>query len=100
MSEARAKTAEEVRHEFIDLIRAYSKYWSELSNKTPQERCDGLAFSILNIFDGTTWLPAMNIHLSPHPDDADYCKEIKESWYEPDMVINDCMLHELWKDSK
>lgn len=96
MSQPRAKTAEEVREEFLEYIHGVSKYWAEQENLTHQERCDGLAFSILNIFDGTTALPAMDIRLAPHPDDKDFHETQGEDWYEPEMFINDCMLHELW----
>lgn len=94
---SRAKTAEEVRREFLLHIHSLVEYWAELPNKTPLERCDGLAFSILNIFDGTTMgLPAMDISLSPHPDDKAYNQESGDNWYDSGMVINDCMLHELF----
>lgn len=97
MIAARAKTVAEVRQEFLEHIRGLSEYWATLPDKTPQERCDGLAFSILNIFDGTTIeLPAMDIHLAPHPDDKEFNRENGSNWYEPGMIINDCMLHELW----
>lgn len=64
--------------------------------KTVEEKCEGVAFSILNIFDGTTMLPSFDISLSPHPNDKEYCIENNENWYEPGMVINNCMLHELF----
>jgi hypothetical protein len=91
----RAKTEEEVRREIFATIRGYVNYWANLPDNTSEERCDGLAFSILNIFDGTTVsLPAMNISLSPHPDDMLFNKNNGENWYEPGMIINDCCLHE------
>ena len=72
-NEPRAKTADEVRQELLEQIRATVNYWATLPDKTPIERCDGVAFSILNIFDGTTIsLPAMDICLAPHPDDKEY----------------------------
>ena len=72
-----------------------AKYWAELPSKTPQERCDGLAFSILNIIDGNTMkLPSMDINLAPHPEDREYHIELGENWYEPGMLVNDCQLHE------
>lgn len=96
MSKPRAKTAEEVREEFLKQIHAISNYWANLPNKSAQERCDGVAFSILNIFDGTTMnLPSMDISLSPHPDDKEFYIQNGSNWYEKGMVINNCMLHEL-----
>lgn len=92
---SKAKTVDQVREELLGHIRMIARYWAELPNKTPQERCDGLAFSMLNIFDGNTLpLPAMDICLAPHPSDKDYNIEEGEDWYEPGMVINDCQLHE------
>lgn len=93
----RAYTPEEVRAKLLGYTREIARYWANLPNKTPQERCDGLAFSILNIFDGIVdELPAMNITLSPHPDDQEYHRGNGENWYEPGQVVNDCMLHELY----
>lgn len=97
MSKPRAKTAEEAREEFLNYIREIARYWAELPGKSAQERCDGLAFSILNIFDGTTMgLPAMDISLAPHEDDKEYHRNNGDNWYQPGMVINDCMLHEMY----
>jgi len=98
----RAKTKEEVREEFLAYIHVLADYWSKLPNKTAQERCDGMAFSILNIFDGTTTpLPAMNISLFPHPDDGEYLRRRGQNWFEPGMIINDdVMLHDLYYEEK
>ena len=63
----------------------------------PLEKCNGLAFSILNIFDGTSIeLPAMDIVLRPHEDDKEYLRGEGMDWFEDGMVINDCYLHELF----
>lgn len=101
---SRAKTAEDVRGEFLGHIHALVSYWAgERGSNVPteksvKERLDGLAFSILNIFDGTAMaLPAFDIVCSPHPEDKAYCQENEDNWYESGQVINDgCMLHELW----
>lgn len=96
----RAKTAEEAREAFLDQIRTYVSYWASnnVGDKTVRERLDGLAFSILNILDGTSsGLPAMDIVLRPHSDDKAYCQEEGETWYEDGQTINaDIMLHDLW----
>lgn len=94
---SRAKTTEEVRAEFLQHIRGLVDYWGEMPNRTAREKCDGLAFSILNIFDGTTTMaPAMNIVLAPHKEDRAFYEAIGENWYEPGMIINDCCLHDLY----
>jgi hypothetical protein len=91
----RAKTKEEVRKEFLVKIHGIVNYWANLLDETVLDRCDGVAFSILNIFDGTSVdLPAMNISLYPHPDDMLFDQNNGENWYEPGMIINDCYLHE------
>jgi hypothetical protein len=94
---SRAYTAEEVREQLLAHIRHLARYWATIPDRqTPLERCEGLAFSILNIFDGTSSLPAFDIVLSPHPDDKAFHQSEGENWYEPGMMINDCMLHELF----
>ena len=90
-------TPEELRREFLDLIRIFRDCWEQEKGKTSKEKLDGLCFSILNIFDGTTMgLPAFDIVASPHEDDKQYCIDCNANWIEPGTVINDCMLHELW----
>lgn len=93
---SKAKTKEEVREEFLRKIKAIANYWATVNLSGPgmtdtiAERCDGVAFSILNIFDGTSVdLPAMDIALAPHEDDKEYYIEHEEDWYEPGMIIND-----------
>ena len=97
MNEPRAFTAEEIRNEVLDHLRTMSRYWSKLPNKTPRELCDGMAFSFLSMLDGCSiGIPAYNLVTSPHPDDEQYCKDNGENWYPTGLVINDCMLHELY----
>lgn len=95
---SKAKTAEELRDEVLDHVRALAAYWAEHPDqRTVRERCDGLAFSILNIFDGTSGdLPAFDLVARPHPDDKSYHQERGEDWIEDGTVINDCMLHEMY----
>jgi hypothetical protein len=47
-------SAEEARDEFLNHLAKVAKYWARLPDLTPQERCDGVVFSILNMFDGTS----------------------------------------------
>ena len=92
----RPYTAEEAREMFMHHVRELARYWAELpGDKTPRERCDGLAFSILVAIDGgSVALPAFDLSLAPHPDDEAYLKSNGENWFETGMVINDCQLHE------
>lgn len=92
---SQAKTKEEVREEFLRKVKTIVKFWAtckipEPMRDTIEERCDGVAFSILNIFDGTSMgLPAIDLALCPHEDDKAYYIERDENWYEPGMIIND-----------
>lgn len=92
----RAKTAEEVRTEFLSALRGLANYWAGVKPDDALGACNGLAFSICSMLDGVSGLPAFDLVLSPHQDDKNYCIENGEDWYEPGMVINDCMLHELY----
>ena len=94
---SRAITAEEAREDFLNHIHALVEYWANLPDHTDKEKCDGLAFSILVTLDGESAdLPALDLLLSPHPDDKQFHIDEDEDWYESGMMINDCALHELW----
>lgn len=92
-------TKEEMREMFLAHCQSIAFYWSRLENKTPRERCDGVVFSMLNIFDGCSggFPCAINLVMDPHPDDKDSTSLNGEYWVEPGQVINDdVMLHELF----
>lgn len=91
---SKAKTVEEVRTEFLEQVKVISGYWANLPDKTDKERCEGVAFSILNIIDGSSCLPAFDLLVSPHEDDKQFHIDEGEDYYEPKMMINDCMLHD------
>ena len=92
---SRAKTAEEVRKELLESIRVLVGYWSR-QNMPELEKIEGVAFSILNIIDGTSrGLPSIDLTLRPHPDDKQYAIDNGDDYYEDGMVINaDCYLHD------
>jgi hypothetical protein len=84
-------TPEQVRAKVLNHMRGLAKYWSSKDfGKTEKERMEGLCFSILNIFDGTTMeLPAMDIVLRPHPSDKAYAAMSGEThYYKNGQVIN------------
>jgi len=88
---------EKAREKFFQELQNCADYWAELPDKTPAQRCDGLVFSILNIFDGTSMgFPSLDLVLAPHEDDVKEHIASGQEFYEPGMIINDCMLHELW----
>lgn len=98
MTEPRAKTADELRFEFLESLRELIDYWLEVKRDTERERMSGLVFSILNLFDGTTMgFPALDLVARQHPDDKQYHIDNGENWIEDGTVINgDSMLHEEW----
>lgn len=87
---SRAYTPEEVRKQFLDAVRGYVSYWDKLEGEhSVTDRLNGLAFSILNIIDGTSMsLPAFDLIPHPHEDDKEYHISQGENYYEP-VVIND-----------
>lgn len=95
---SRAYTKEEVRGQFLNTIRNYVDYWDSVDERSSKEKLSGLAFSILNILDGTTIdLPAFNLSVDVHPSNKEYCQENNKNWYEQGMLINDDeMLHEMF----
>lgn len=96
MTECRPYTKEEAEELFLERIWILVEYWTNLKKESEKDKLEGLAFSILNMFDGTSggW-PAMDIVLRPHPDDEEYCKKIGKNYWVDGMYINDgTMLHE------
>jgi hypothetical protein len=78
-----------------------AEYWASLTYKTPEERCKGLVFSILVVLDGgNAGFPALDISLSPHPDDKQFHIDQGDNWFESGMIINDCQLHELYASAR
>lgn len=94
---SRAYTKDEVVNELMQYMRDMAKYWAELPNLTTLDRCMGMAHSMLCVFDGVTpSLPAIDLVLSPHPEDKQYCIDGGINWYPARMAINaDCHLHDL-----
>jgi hypothetical protein len=91
-------TADEAREKFLELVRAYVEYWANES-RTPdtRQKLDGLAFSILNILDGTTvGFPACDVVLRPHADDEEFLRGEGNNWYVNGQVINAVLLHEMF----
>lgn len=100
--EARPLTAEEMREKFLATLRGYVAYWSIASvhTDTLEGRLNGLAFSFLNMLDGTSVaLPAFNLVPQPHPDDAEFLRGEGENWWVSEPINDEVMLHELWYTS-
>lgn len=94
---SRAKTAEEMRAEFLEHVLVTVDYWAKVPGKTTREALSGLAFSILVALDGGAMdLPAYDLTPIPHPDDEQFAKDEGENWVPRGVAINDCQLHELF----
>lgn len=84
----RAYTETEVRDEFITSTIDIAKKWAALPDKTVQERCYGVAGSILQLIDGKSlYMPGFKMTVNPHPDDKAYCISQGKNWYEPGLDI-------------
>lgn len=96
--EPRAYTAAELQERLFSCLWRNIHYWETLDKPTysVRDRLGGLAFSLLNIFDGTSMdFPTLDIVASPHPDDKQYHIDQGDNWIEPGTVINgDLLLHE------
>lgn len=52
-------TAKEVRQQMVEHIDRMVRYWAELPGLSVEDRCDGVAFSVLTMLDGAGALPPM-----------------------------------------
>ena len=95
---SRAFTKEEVRSQLFQYLFAMIDYWDKVEGHDAAQKMEGLAFSILNVLDGTAaQFPAIDLVLRSHPDDKAYHQENDENWYEDGMAVNDdVMLHEIF----
>ncbi len=92
---SRPYTPEEVREMFLENVRHLCHYWAGVERDSVQEKLEGMAFSLLNMFDGTSVsMPAMDIVLRPHPDDKQFHEQQGDNYFQDGQVINDCYLHE------
>lgn len=91
---------EQLRGQFLNSVRMYSREWASYENKTPLQRCDGLAFSIMALLDGSdVELPAFDLVARPHPDNEAYNKAHGQDWVVAGQVINDDVhLHDMYYD--
>ena len=92
------KSKKEMQYVFIHELVSIVEYWVNLKGVSEKEKCKGVAFSIMNIFDGTSggFPCAIDLVLNPHPDDKQYCIENDENYIEKGVVINDdLLLHDL-----
>ncbi len=97
--EPRAWTPAEMKEKFMRLLLETADAWARCEGKTPQERCEGVAFSMLAAFDGAGDFPAVDLVLRPHEDAKAWRQGQGENWIEGGTVINDHdYLHDEWHD--
>jgi hypothetical protein len=97
VSDPRAYTAEEAQQKYLDSFRQMTRYWAEIPNKTIEERCEGLAFSILVTLAGRGGLPTVQLTLNPHPDDREDAEACGDNWFDPGTPLDtESMMHACW----
>lgn len=95
---SKAYTKEQVRDMFLHQCAGIAYYWAtlptmsagETTPRTILDRCNGVVFSILNIFDGTSMgLPAIDLVLRPHPSDKKYHQDEGTEWFKSGEAFNE-----------
>ena len=99
-TEPKAWSREQAQQLYFGELADYVREWARVPGKTPIERCRGLVFSILAMFDGESGtLPGVDLHVSPHESDKEYLRRQGRNWFEPDMVLNpQGELHDRWQE--
>lgn len=91
------KSKDEMLKTFVAQVNCITHYWSKL-DISDNEKCEGVAFSMMNIFDGTCggFPCAVDLVLRPHPEDKQYNIDNEDDYVVDGMCINDEVhLHEL-----
>lgn len=97
----REYTAEEVRQQVLEHVNNMVSYWSTHPGITVEERCDGVAFSVLSMLDGCAGLPAFRVSVKADPEDREIRMLEGQNWYPPGLAINeDCELHDEYSQMK
>lgn len=95
----RPKRADEVRAEFLEHLRVLCDRWSDREGVTDGERCDGLVYDILRLFDGEggdTWLPGFTLTVVPSVIAIGWRKSRGLNWYEPVAINASIALADEW----
>lgn len=98
---AREYTKEEVRELFLKQVKQSVDFWVTADVNKLRDRLDGVAFSIMNIIDGTSSLPSFILAPAPHEDDKESCIQDDVNWFPENNNTNvNCdiagSLHELY----
>lgn len=79
---SKEKSEEQVKKEFINKVQEYIDYWVGIKSQNIRECANGVAFSILNIIDGTIGdLPKFILAPNPHIDDKQFLIKNNEDYY-------------------
>ncbi len=105
MDEPRAWTKEEVRDRFLHMLAGQVRFWATCKGpESVSDRLEGLAFSFLNLLDGTAGFPAVDLIAGPHETDKAFHEAEGENYFPPapeypegTVVFNDDVyMHDLW----
>lgn len=78
---SREYTVEEMQEMFIKKIWEYIHYWQGDKILNPAEKLEGLAFSILNLIDGSYSLPSFLLIPVPHQEDKKESIDNEENYW-------------------
>lgn len=82
MSDSREYTKEEIREMLLKHLAGIAKYWANLPDKTPEERCHGTVFSVLSTLDGCSLaMPGFQLIPFPAEEDNEYHQSEGENWF-------------------
>lgn len=82
---ANEQAAADVRKQMVEHIDRMVKYWAEQPGLSVEDRCDGVAFSVLTMLDGATDVPAMVLVTTSEAGET--------------VIVNEtCELHEIYAE--
>jgi hypothetical protein len=98
VSEPRVLTAKEIQTRFFEQVYALIDYCDREDRRpTSREKLELFAFSLMNIFDGTSGGMGCGFLLVPtcHPSDPDYHQEQGENWFPTNEKVQEIMEGEI-----
>lgn len=106
LPEPEAYSKDEAIDVLLKQMAGMAHYWANVPDdsslgcqpKTPLDRINGFAFSMLSLIDGSNMgFPAFNLVPAISADDIEFHKAEGERYFAPDEPINDeTALHEVW----
>jgi len=98
----RAYTAEELRDELLNYMKARASYWANVKSEeeTIERRIKSAMFSVLSFLDGTAsaGLCPFDLVARPHLEDRQHYMKSGKNWVEDGTTLS-FMLHEHWHRS-